>query len=73
MAGFDTEKPPSAHWGPEITPGMAVRLPGATAGPDITLDFTRNPNAAQPFFEWLRSGDAWVAFGDWADGKGYHD
>lgn len=53
---FDTEKPPAISFTPETT-----------LGPDIRVDFTRNPGAGQPFLHWLISGEAWAAFGDWYD------
>jgi hypothetical protein len=70
VTDFDTEKPPVARWGPPATPGSASRIPELTIGPDIVLDFTGNPAAAEPFFEWLRTGAAWAAFGGWFDGVG---
>ena len=66
---FDTEKPPVFRWGGEVSPGSATRIPGATVGPDILADFTGNPEAARPFWDWLRSGEAWAAFGDWYDSR----
>ena len=66
---FDTEKPPAVHWGPIVTPSSAARIEGISVGPDIVLDFTGNPEAAQPFFEWLSKGEAWFHFGTWYDGR----
>lgn len=64
---YDTEEPPLLSFGPRSALGVGRDRGEFQAGPDIKVDFTRNPEAGIPFFDWLKSGEAWAAFGDWYD------
>lgn len=57
---FDTEKPPSR------VVVVSIRA-GSGAVPEVRALFAGNPGAAEPFRDWLASGDAWTAFGAWYD------
>jgi hypothetical protein len=59
-ARFDTEKPPS-----RVT--VVHNRAGSAAVPEVRALFAGNPEAAGPFRDWLASGEAWAAFGDWYD------
>jgi hypothetical protein len=57
---FDTEKPPQRV---TVVPVRA----GSGSVPEVRANFGNNPEAAQPFRDWLDSTNAWEAFGDWYD------
>jgi hypothetical protein len=54
---LNTEKPP------------IVRKHRVLPEQQLVIDFIGNREAVDPFEEWLSSGSAWVAFGEWYDGK----
>jgi hypothetical protein len=50
---FDTEKPPV--------------ITHSDKTPVLVLSFDENPEAKEPYQEWVDSGEAWDAFGLWYD------